>query len=81
MAVGYDVTVMVEMHSAPKAHALELLADQFEAVEHESGSKLVKITEHVAIADEADAVAFVRTLVSDALPAGSKITTVTSAED
>jgi hypothetical protein len=76
--VGYDVTVTATMRSSPRAHALELLADQFEAVEHEPGSTTVKITEHIAVADEADAVAFVRGLVADSLPDGSKITEVTS---
>jgi len=79
--MGYDVTVVAEMHSSPRPHALEVLADQFEAVEHQAGSKVVKITEHVAIANEADAIAFVRLLVSDALPEGSAITQVTSAAD
>lgn len=78
VSVGYDVTVMAVMHSSPRAHVLEVLADRFEAVEHEAGSKKVKITEHVAMSDEADAVAFVRLLVADALPEGSTITEVSS---
>lgn len=57
---------------------LELLADRFEAIEHEAGSNTVKITEHVAMSDEADAVAFVRLLVADALPEGSTISEVVS---
>jgi hypothetical protein len=78
MTVGYDVTVTATMRSSPRAHALDELADHFEAVEHEPGSKTVKITEHVAMSDEADAVAFVRFLVEERLPDGSTITDVTS---
>jgi hypothetical protein len=81
VSVGFDVTVVAVLHLSPRPHALELLADQFEAVEHERGSKTVKITEHVAMPDEADAVAFVRLLVADALPEGSTITEVSSAPD
>ena len=75
------MTVVAVMHSSPRAHALEVLGDQFEAVEHEPGSKTVKITEHVAMSDEADAVAFVRLLVADALPDGSTIVEVSSVAD
>lgn len=76
--MGYDVTVTAVVHSSPRTHFLELLADRFEAVDHEAGSKKIKITEHVAMSDEADAVAFVRLLVADALPEGSTITEVSS---
>ena len=78
MTVGYDVTVTATMRSSPQAQVLEELADHFEAVEHEAGSKTVRITEHVAMSDEADAIAFVRVLVEERLPDGSKITEVTS---
>jgi hypothetical protein len=79
--VGYDVTVTATLRSSPRAHVLEELADHFEAVEHEPGSATVKITEHVAVSDEADAVAFVRLLVAEGLPAGSTITVVTSTQN
>lgn len=79
--MGYDVTVQVEMRSSPKAHAIELLDGQFEAVQHDAGSKVVTITEHVAMSDETDAIAFVRALVGDAIPEGSKITKVSVATD
>ncbi|MEO6125311.1 MAG: hypothetical protein ABIR32_16530, partial [Ilumatobacteraceae bacterium] len=61
--MGYDVTVKVEMKSSPKAHVIDVLDGQFEAVSHDAGSKVVMITEHVAMSDEADAIAFVRSLV------------------
>ena len=79
--MGYDVTVVVEMHASPRAHTMEALADHFEAVAHEPGSKTVRVTEHVAMSDEADAVAFVHALVEDALPDGSKITAVSATAD
>ena len=75
------MSVTVRMRSSPRPHVLEVLADQFEAVEHDPGSTTVKIIEHVAVSDEADAVAFVRLLVAERLPAGSIITEVTSAAD
>ena len=76
--MGYDVTVTATMRSSPRARELEVLADQFEAIEHEPGSGTVKITEHIAMSDEADAMAFVRLLVAERLPAGATITDVTS---
>ena len=79
--MGYDITVTVEMHSSPKAHVIDVLDGQFEAVQHDTGSKVVTITEHVAMSDEADAIEFVRALVGDAIPEGSKITDVTVAAD
>jgi hypothetical protein len=79
--MGYDITVTAVMHSSPRAHDLEVLADRFEAIAHEPGSKTVKITEHVAMPDEPDALAFVRQLVTDALPQGSTITDVRSTPD
>ena len=79
--MGYDVKVVAELHSSPKAHALDVLSSQFEALDHAPGSKIVKITEHVAIADEADAIAFARMLVADALPEGSKIIEVSATAD
>jgi hypothetical protein len=79
--VGFDVTVTATMRSSPRAHDLEVLADQFEAVEHEPGSATVKITEHIAMSDEAEAIAFVRLLVAEKLPQGATITEVTSLEN
>lgn len=79
--MGYDITVAVALRSSPRPHSLEVLADRFGAIEHEPGSKIVKITEHVAMPEEADAMAFVCALVADALPEGSKITGVSSKPD
>ena len=81
MPVGFDVTVTATLRSSPSAQVLAGLADQFEAVEHEPGSATLKITEHVAVSEQADAVAFVRQLVAEGLPDGSAITDVTSTSD
>jgi len=53
----------------------------FGAAEHATGSKSVTLVEHVGIADEADAIAFVRSLVDDAVPAGTKIVSVEALAD
>ena len=79
--MGYDVSVVAVLRSSPKAHFLDVLADRFEALEHAPGSKTVKITEHVSVSDEADARAFVQSLVLDALPDGSTISDVTATSD
>ena len=76
--MGYDVIVKATLPSSPRSKVLQGLADRFEAVEHEPGSTTVTITEHVAVSDEADAVAFVRGLVTEGFPEGSTITEVTS---
>ncbi|MCU1359395.1 MAG: hypothetical protein JWN99_684 [Ilumatobacteraceae bacterium] len=78
VAMGYVVTVVVGFLKSPNEHTMTALDHQFGAVEHEKGSKTVTVTEHVSIADEADAIAFVRSLVADAVPEGSKITGVSA---
>ena len=75
--MGYDVHVEVALRALPTETLLAALDHQFEAVEHEPKSKTVSITEHVSVSDEADAVAFVRSLILDAVPDGSKISTIT----
>jgi hypothetical protein len=54
------------------------LADKFEEANHQAGTKVVTILEHVSVADEADAIAFVRSLVMDAVPQGSSITEISA---
>jgi hypothetical protein len=77
--MGFDVRVVVTL-PAPATDALMAALDHhFEVVSREVGTKRVTIIEHVSIADEADAVEFVRGLVVEAVPAGSKITDVTTA--
>ena len=79
--MGFEVTVEAVLPSSPKGHALEELEHHFEHVEHLVGSRSVTISEHVSMPNEADAVAFVRALVADALPQGSKVTSVTAVAD
>ncbi|MCU1393519.1 MAG: hypothetical protein JWM34_1947 [Ilumatobacteraceae bacterium] len=80
-AMGFTVTVVAGFRSSPTNHVIEGLADHFTHVDHPHGSKVVTLTEHVAIADEADAVALVRSLVADALPDGTKIVELTVTAD
>lgn len=80
-AMGYTVTVVASFGSSPTNHVIEGLADHFGHVDHPQGSKIVTLTEHVAVSDEADAVALVRSLVGDALPDGTKIVELTVAAD
>jgi hypothetical protein len=42
---------------------------------------VVTITEHVSMGGEGDAIEFVRSLVLDAVPAGSKITAISATPD
>lgn len=57
------------------------LDHKFELATHVPGTKTVSITEHVSVSNEADAVAFVRSLVEDAIPAGSTIAEVSAGSD
>lgn len=79
--MGFEVTVVAMLPSSPKGHALDELEHHFEVVAHPPGSKEVTISEHVSMPDEADAIAFVRALVMDALPQGSKLTQVSAVAD
>ncbi len=79
--MGFDVRVVVTLLKPPGQALMTALDHQFEAAAHVAGTKVVTLTEHVSVADEADAVAFVRGLVLDAIPPGSKISEVTSTSD
>jgi hypothetical protein len=76
--MGFQVMVIADLLSSPKSHVLDVLGDHFGAVEHAPGSKRVTLTEHVSVSDEADAVAFVRALATEALPEGAKIIELTA---
>jgi hypothetical protein len=80
-AMGFEVTVVAMLPSSPKGHAIDELEHHFEVVQHPPGSKAVTISEHVSMNDESDAIAFVRALVIEALPQGSKVTEVTAVAD
>lgn len=77
--MGFEVHVVVALPKPPNEALMAVLDHQFGAASHEPGSKIVSLTEHVSVASEADAVEFVRGLVLDAVPPGSKISEVTSA--
>ena len=81
VAMGFTVNVVAVFRSSPSHHVLDVLADHFGHVDHAPGSKTVNLTEHVAISDEADAVALVRSLMDDALPEGARITELTATAD
>ena len=79
--MGFDVHVLVTLKKAPNEALMTVLDDKFEAATHEVGTKTVQIVEHVAVDDEADAVAFVRSLVLEAIPQGAIISDVTVTAD
>ena len=79
--MGFEVTVEVVLLKSANEAVMTALNHNFGEVEHDHGSKVVRISEHVAMSNEADAVAFVRSLVEDAVPPGSKITAITSSAD
>lgn len=74
--MGFDVHVVVTLKAPPTEALMSELDHHFEVASHQAGSKTVELIEHVAMSDEADAVAFVRSLVQDAIPDGAKITGV-----
>jgi hypothetical protein len=78
VGMGFVVTVVVAFPKSPNEHTMTALDHQFGAVAHERGSKTVTVTEHVSIDDQADATAFVRSLVQDAVADGAKITDVSA---
>ena len=77
-SMGFEVHVAVTLPKSPGEALIAALDHQFGAVAHEHGSKVLTISEHVSVADETDAVAFVRSLVADAIPANAKITDVSA---
>ena len=79
--MGFDVHVVVALPKPPNEALMTALDHQFEVASHEHGSKIVHLTEHVSVSSEADAVEFVRGLVLDAVPPGSKISEMTSVPD
>jgi hypothetical protein len=76
--MGFEVRVVVALPKPPSESLMSALDHQFGAAVHEPGSKLVSLSEHVSMSSEVDAVEFVRSLVLDAVPPGSKIAEMTS---
>jgi hypothetical protein len=79
--MGFEVHVVVVLPKSPNAHTMETLEDHFAAATHEVGSKIVTLTEHVSVSNEADAVEFVRGLVLEVVPPGSTITEIAATSD
>ena len=79
--MGFEVEVVVQLLKPPGEAVMTALDHQFESASHVAGTKIVTLTEHVSMSDEADAVEFVRALVLDAIPPGGKITDLTAAAD
>ena len=75
--MAYDVHIVVELRKPPTEALMSELDHRFEEAAHVHGTKTVTITERVSVPDEADAVAFVQSLVLDAVPDGSKVLSVT----
>lgn len=80
-AMGFQVHAVVQMTTKPSDALVATLADHFEEARYVPGSKVVSIIEHVSVADEHDAIEFVRSLVLDAVPQGSKITEIRAESD
>ncbi len=76
--MGYEVHVLVTLSKPPSEALMTALDHQFGSATHEHGTKTVKLSEHVSIPDEADAIGFVRSLVLDAIPPGSKISEISA---
>ncbi|MEX0846301.1 MAG: hypothetical protein WD023_00845 [Ilumatobacteraceae bacterium] len=79
--MGFDVRVVIEGKRPPDEALMKVLNDQFEEATHEPHSKTVVLREHVAVSNEADAVAFVRGLITELIPASSTITEVSVISD
>ena len=79
--MGYDVHMVIELRKPPTEALMSELDHKFEVAAHQHGTKTVSITEHVSVNDEADAVAFVQSLVMDALPDNAKVLSVSAEAD
>jgi hypothetical protein len=79
--MGFQVHAVVQWSTKPTDAQMATLTDHFEHVEHDHGSKVISITEHVSVDNEADAIGFVRSLLLDAAPKGSTITRISADPD
>ena len=79
--MGFQVQAVVTFKKSPNEHAVDLLDHQFGTVHHDRGSTTVTITEHVSMHDVGDAVAFVRSLVLDAIPEGAVLASIDATAD
>ncbi len=79
--MGFEVHVVVNLKKAPSEALMTALDHKFEAASHQHRTTTVSLTEHVSVSNEADAVEFVRALVLDAVPPGSKIVEINAEAD
>lgn len=79
--MGFDVHAVITLRTAPSEALMTELDHRFGVASHEVGTKTVSITEHVSVADEADAIAFVRSLLDDAIPAGARVSELSATTD
>jgi hypothetical protein len=76
--MGFEVHMVVTLAKPPGEALMTALDHKFGSATHQAGTKTVALSEHVSVSNEADAVEFVRGLVLDAVPPGSKISDVTA---
>lgn len=74
--MGFDVEVVVTLKAAPTDVLMKELDHHFEVAAHQHGTMTVELLEHVAVASEADAIAFVRSLVLEAVPSTAVISSI-----
>ena len=74
--MGFDVEVVVTLKAPPTEVLMKELDHHFEVAAHQHGTNTVELIEHVAVDDEADAIAFVKGLVLEAIPSNAVITSI-----
>ena len=79
--MGYAVSVVVTLSKPPSETLMKELDHYFGEAAHAHGTKTVQLHEHVSMPSEADAIAFVQSLVLEVVPQGSKITEITATSD
>ena len=81
VGMGFAVHVVVELRKFPDDALMTALNHHFGTATHELHTKTVELTEHVSVNDEADALAFVRGLVDEVIPAGATIKSISAESD
>ena len=76
--MGFEVHVVVTLTKPPNEALMTALDHQFGSATHDVGTRTVSLSEHVSVSSEADAIEFVRGLVLDAVPPGSKISEISA---
>ena len=74
--MGFDVEVVVTLKAPPTEVLMKELDHHFEVAAHQHGTNTVELIEHVAVDEEADAIAFVKGLVLEAIPPNAVITSI-----